>query len=277
MKKYQIIVDSSADLPENYLKDTDICFSVAPLTIHIGDKEFVDVDSTNPSDMLKAFKEYSGKTSTSCPAPVTFADKFDNAEYTFIITISSQLSGSFNAANVAASCNKHKKVHVIDSKKTSGAMQLLTDKLVELINNGLEYEEIVKQIDEYNQTLELYFILQTFDNLVRNGRMGRFAGFIAKHLSIKAVCSASKEGTIIVGEKALGATNAYRKMVEDMKKKVVDAEHKKCIITHCNNEKDAMLIKTMISNNFNFKEIEVHPMHCLTSYYAMDKGLIINF
>ena len=275
--KYQIIADSSSDLPKDYLDGTGIGFYIAPLTIHIGDKEFVDVDTTDPNDMLKAFKEYSGKTSTSCPAPESYADKFDNADYTFIMTISSQLSGSYNAACVAASCNKDKKVHVIDSRKTSGAMQLLTDKLVELINQGLSFDDIVYEIEEYNNSLQLYFILQSFDNLVRNGRMGKFAGIVAKYIHIKAVCSASKEGNIVVGEKALGSMSAYKKLVADMHKTVVDAENKKCIITHCNNEKDALLIKTMISNEFNFKEIIVKPMHCLTSYYAMEKGLIINF
>ncbi len=273
--KYQILVDSSSDLDKDYLKGTDIGFEVIPLTILIGEHEFVDDETMDTAKMYEAFYSHNGKSGTACPAPQLFADHFDKADYTFIVTITSKLSGCYNSALVAANGADKKNVYVIDSKATSGSMILIVDKLVELINQGLEFGEITEQIEEYRKNLRLFFMLQTFDNLVANGRMSKFAGFMAKRLSIKPVCAASPEGTIQVLQKTIGSLNAYKKMTELMGTTLPTLEGRRVIITHSNNLKDAEIIKSMILDKYPVQSVEIRPMHGLTSYYAMDKGLII--
>lgn len=274
--KFQILVDSSGDMTEDYLKDKEIGFGVVPLTIRVGDKEFIDNAQLNPAEMLKAMHESKEKSGSACPSPNAWLTKYKNAEYTFAITMTNKLSGTFNSANVARDMAENKdKIHVFDTLATSGALELVVDKLVSLIEAGKTFEEIIPETEEFIKTRNLFFILHKFDNLVANGRMSKFAGFMAKTLVIKPVCTASPEGTIDMVSKSIGSLNAYKKLVELASARCNDFENRKLIITHCDNLEDAEKIKQMMLEKMPFKEVVIKPMRGLTSFYALEKGLII--
>lgn len=272
--KYQILVDSASDLLSDYYTDHEIGFKVVPLTIHVNDKEYVDNDSLNIQEML-ADMHASKKSSSACPAPQSFLSEFDNAEYTFIVTITSKLSGCYNSAVVAKnSYSKPENICVIDSKAVSGTEMLIVDKLIELIKQDLPYEQIVKEITEYRDKRSLYFILQKFDNLVNNGRMSKIAGLIASKLVIRPICIAY-EGEIKIAKKIIGIKNTFTKLVQMIGEKAKDFSKETLIITHCFAEEEANYIKSDFEKKCNFKEIRILPMRGLCSYYALEKGLII--
>ncbi len=272
--KYQILVDSASDLLSDYYTDPEIGFKVVPLTIHVNDKEYVDNDSLNIQEML-ADMHASKKSSSACPAPQSFLSEFDNAEYTFIVTITSKLSGCYNSAVVAKnSYSKPENICVIDSKAVSGTEMLIVDKLIELIKQDLPYEQIVKEITEYRDKRSLYFILQKFDNLVNNGRMSKIAGLIASKLVIRPICIAY-EGEIKIAKKIIGIKNTFTKLVQMIGEKAKDFSKETLIITHCFAEEEANYIKSDLEKKCNFKEIRILPMRGLCSYYALEKGLII--
>lgn len=274
MKKFQIVVDSASDLKSDYLQDEEIGFSVVPLTINVSDREYVDNDNLEIEKMLKDMHE-SKKSSSACPAPQSFLQEFEKAEYTFVVTITSKLSGCYNAAIVAKqSYKKADNVFIIDSKAVSGVEILLVDKLVSLINQGLSFEEIQEKIIEYRDKRSLYFILQKFDNLVNNGRMSKIAGLIASTLVIRPICIAH-EGEIKIAKKIIGIKNCFAKLVQMIQEKSKDYSNDTLIITHCFCEDDANSIKKDIESKCNFKEIRVMSMRGLCSYYALEKGLII--
>ena len=272
--KYPILVDSASDLLGDYYTDPEIGFKVVPLTIHVNDKEYVDNDSLNIQEML-ADMHASKKSSSACPAPQSFLSEFDNAEYTFIVTITSKLSGCYNSAVVAKnSYSKPENICVIDSKAVSGTEMLIVDKLIELIKQDLPYEQIVKEITEYRDKRSLYFILQKFDNLVNNGRMSKIAGLIASKLVIRPICIAY-EGEIKIAKKIIGIKNTFTKLVQMIGEKAKDFSKETLIITHCFAEEEANYIKSDLEEKCNFKEIRILPMRGLCSYYALEKGLII--
>lgn len=274
MMKYQILVDSASDLKSDYIKDEKIGFKVIPLTINVNDTEYIDNDDLNCEEMLKAMHA-SKKNSSACPAPQSFLQEFDNAEYTFVVTITSKLSGCYNSAVVAKQdYSKPDNVFVIDSKAVSGTEILIIDKLVELINNGLSYEEIKTEIEKYRDERSLYFILQKFDNLVNNGRMSRIAGLIASKLVIRPICVAH-EGEIKMAKKIIGIKNAFSKLVQMISEKAKDFSKQTLIITHCFAENEAKQIKEDVEKKCNFKDIRILPMGGLCSYYALEKGVII--
>lgn len=274
--KFQILVDSASDLRSDYLaKEKEIGFKVIPLTILANEKEFVDNDDINIDDMLENMHQCK-TNSSACPAPQSFLEEFDKADYTFVVTITAKLSGCYNAAVVAKnSYEKQENVHVIDSKATSGTEILIVDKLVNLIKDGKSFNEIVEAIEQYRDKRSLFFSLQKFDNLVNTGRMSKIAGLVAKTLVIRPICIAL-EGEIKVERKVIGIKNAFKKMVQMIKEKAgADAPNQKLIITHCKAIEEAEQIKNDIEKECNFKEIEIMPMQGLCSYYALEKGLII--
>lgn len=272
--KYQILVDSASDLNNNYINDEEIGFKVIPLTILSGDREFVDDENLNVDEMLSCMHS-SKKTTTACPSPQSFLDELDNAEYSFIVTITSKLSGSYNAACVGRDSYKNpENVFVIDSKATSGVEILIVERLISLIKQGLSYEEICKKIIEYRDQKQLLFMLQKFDNLVANGRMSKIAGMLASALVVRPICIAD-DGQIKIEKKVLGTKNAFAKMIQMIGERIKDIAEKVLIITHCKAEKEAIEIKKEVEKRYNFKEVRVQPMGGLCSYYALEKGIII--
>ena len=85
--KYQIIVDSCSDLNLDYLDGSEIGLKIVPLKINVGEKEYVDEQGVNIEEMLKGIKVPKTKSSSACPSPEAFLKEFDNAEYTFVVTI----------------------------------------------------------------------------------------------------------------------------------------------------------------------------------------------
>ncbi len=276
--KYQILVDSSADMSPDYLKDTEIGFGIVPLYIYVGDQEYVDNPELDVQSLTHTLNTTKAKIRTACPSVDSWVDAFDKADYTFVVAMTEKLSGTFNSASVARDMMPNKEnIILFNTKATSGTLELVVDHIVSQIKDNKTIEEITTSTNEFINTRNLFFILHKFDNLIANGRMSRFAGLVAKTLLIKPICTASPEGTIEMCGKAIGSLNAYRKLAEMAAKRCSDYSDRKVIITHNNNEADAQKIKELLLEKCNFKEIIIKPMHGLTSFYAQDRGLIICF
>ena len=95
--KYKIVADSSADIHTL----AGIEFSSSPLKINIGERIFVDDASLDVMEMVGALRAYKGRTTTACPNTEEYLEAFGDADRVFCITISSNLSGSYNAARLA--------------------------------------------------------------------------------------------------------------------------------------------------------------------------------
>lgn len=274
MKKYKIIVDSSCDLPADAIVDDEIDFEVVPLTIHIQNKEFVDNEMLDTKEMLAAMHASSVKSTTSCPAPGNFLESY-SSEYNFCVTMTSKLSGTFNSARMAMEmCDN--KCFIIDSKATSGSIALIAFELVRLIKLGLSFEEICEKITEFRDNTHLLFVLDRFDNLVKNGRMSRITSIIAGVLHIKPLCEAV-EGEIKVAEKPRTRKLAFKRLVEAIGEKVQNFSERCCVITYCENESLGKELEVAIKEKYNFKDVVVRKMRGLASFYALEDGVIVCF
>ena len=113
--KYKIVADSSADI---HALD-GIEFSSAPLKINIGERIFVDDANLDVMEMVDVLRAYKGRTTTACPNTEEYLEAFGDADRVFCITISGNLSGSYNAARLAKEQYEEEhpecKVHIIDS------------------------------------------------------------------------------------------------------------------------------------------------------------------
>ncbi|MEG0115922.1 MAG: DegV family protein, partial [Hydrogenoanaerobacterium sp.] len=116
---YKLIVDSCCDmLPA--LKEK-ISLSVVPLSMKLGDMVFVDDEKLNIPDFIAKMKSTKVTARSSCPSPGDYADACAGADTAFIVTLSSNLSGSYNSAVAGKQLleNKPCEVHVVDSKSAS--------------------------------------------------------------------------------------------------------------------------------------------------------------
>lgn len=273
--KYKIVVDSSSDLTNDYINDSEIGFEVVPLTINVEGVEYVDNKELNIDAMLEAMHKSTTKATSSCPSCGYFSKTYEEAENVICITMTSKLSGTYNSAYLGSN-DLTNKVHVVDSKATSGTMRLLVDKAYELMKKNLDFDTICEELEKYRDSLNLFFVLDKFDNLVKNGRMSKVTAFIASALYIKPLCMA-KEGTIDIYEKPRTMKGALNKLIESIEKQCSDTANRTCIISHCKNKDDALYLKEKIKDRYQFKDIVIEDMKGLCSFYALEKGIIVSF
>lgn len=275
--KYKICVDSSSNLVNSYINDEKIGFKVIPLTIRVGKKEFVDDDNLNVASMLKEVEETKEQCSSSCPSPSDFLENYQNAEHIICITISKKLSGSFNSACVARDMSENKdNIFVIDSKLTAGAMRLLVDKAYELCKKDIDFDEIKAELTKYRDSIQLLFVLDKFDNLVRNGRMSKVTAFIAQLAAIKPLCYGD-DGEIKIKEKIRTFKGVLKRLVHNIGVMCPVTKGRTCVISHTDNKESALFLKTLIEQEYEFDKIILDDNRGLCSFYALRGGLIVSF
>ena len=123
---WMIVSDSSCEIRELENPAPGVQFALVPFKIRVGEREYVDLATLNTQQMLQAMTDYNGASTTACPSPEEWAEYFLQADNVFALTISSNLSGSYNAAMAAREMvleeHPEKKIFVLDTLSCSGAL-----------------------------------------------------------------------------------------------------------------------------------------------------------
>ena len=273
MIQAKIVVDSSANMATN-----PVVASV-PLKIITDTKEYVDDANLNIAAMVWDLQTYTGKSSTACPSPQDWLEAFGDTPYVFCIAITSNLSGSYNAAMIAKTDYEQefpdRKVCVIDSLSTGGEMELIAEKIQELLEAELSFEEICEAIQEYQQHTGLMFMLESMQNLANNGRVNKIVAKAAGILGIRAVGRASDVGTLEPMDKCRGEKKAIASLADHMVS--MGYEGGKMRISHCLNLAAAETLKANILAAYPQADIQIRTTGGLCSFYAEKGGLLIGF
>ena len=274
---YKIIGDSSLDINEELQKRLNV--SWAPLRMTLEDETFIDDENLNLKYMMEQIDKSSEVIKSAAPAPSDFL-KYMSSEQdgVFIITLSSQLSASYNSAMIAKDLAKEKfpglKVHVIDSLAASSGQTSLAIFLQDCFDQNMDFETIVEKVEERKHNDGLYFLLDNIDTLVKNGRMSLLKGLFAQLLHIKPILSANEKGEIDLVDKARTYTKALEKLAEHIYTTALDAQNRVLVIAQCFAQERAEKLKEIVSSKRDFKDIVIVPMKGLSSVYANVGGLV---
>ena len=279
---WNIVSDSSCDLRMAAFESDRVRFETVPLRIQVGEREFLDNDDLVVPDLLDAMSQEKSASSTACPSPAAFARAFEAGDCTVCFTISSNLSGTYNSAVMGREMvleeHPEKEICIIDSKSTAGAMVLLIRKAKELMEADTQgdFAGICDQLRMYQAALRTCFTLENFDNLIKNGRMRPLVGTLLHSLGIHVIADATPQGTIQVADKARGEAKTY-KTITALMKSSKDCTGAEVVISHCENMAGALKLKQQILEDLPVKSVDVLSCRGLTSFYAMEKGLIIGY
>lgn len=275
MRKIKIVADSSA----NVLALENIPFAAAPLKVITNEREFVDDANLNVEEMVTWFDSYKSKSKTSCPNPADWLEAFADAEEVYCVTITSGLSGSYNAACIAKQMyeSEHtgRQVCVIDSLSAGPELVLIIEKLEEYIAQGLSFEEISQRIEAYKQNTGLLFMLQSLKNFAANGRVSPAVAKIAGVLGIRIVGKASDKGTLKPTDKCRGEAKSLAAISSHLKD--FGLSKGKVRIAHCMNREAARSLKDKLLAQLPKIDVQIHQCRGLCSYYAEKGGLLVGF
>ncbi len=215
--KVRIVLDSTTDLREEIIGK----FTVVPLTVHFGAEEYIDGVTITHKEFYEKLVESDVLPTTSQATPFDFAEIFEKAvqagESVVAVTLSSQLSGTYQSAAIAAA-DYPDRVFVVDSQSAAIGAGILAELALSLAEQGLEAKEIAKQLEKERENICLVALLDTLEYLKKGGRISKTVAFAGGILSIKPVISL-KNGAVEILGKARGSKQGNNLLISQIEAK----------------------------------------------------------
>ena len=276
---WKIVADSGCDYRQLANPAIDTEFISVPLKIQVADQVFIDDANLDIDQMMETMYATSEASKSACPSPDDYLKAFEGAKHIFVVTITGTLSGSQNSAQLAKNLyledHPEAHIHVIDSLSAGGEVDLLVEKLNELIDQGLSFDEVVKAITDYQTKTKLLFVLAKVDNLVKNGRLSKLIGAVVGLLNIRMVGEASATGTLELLQKARGPKKSLQAAFEELVKGGYAGG--RIIMAHRSNEKFCQQLSELVREKYPQAPISIVPTSGLCSFYAEDGGLLMGY
>ncbi len=279
----KIIADSSCDTTEELREQLDIEF--APLTIRVANgNEYVDVPELDTVALMEELKAHKEPARSNCPSPEDFAKIMRKHLESFVITLSSALSGTYGSAVVAKDMvlteSPEKKIHIFDSKSAASGETLIAMEINRLIKQNCSYETIVAGVEAFISRMQTIFVLESLENLVKNGRVSRIKASAASILNTFPIMCASDKGEIDVMCKVRGFQQTLNKLVSVIAEKTDDLKPNSVnlVLAYCNcSERAEALKKDILERCKAIKQVTLTPTGGLSSMYAYEGGIVIAF
>ncbi len=277
---YRIVADSCCELPDELYSDPR--FVRVPLELEIGGLRIKDDDNFDQADFLKKVAACDQCARSSCPAPEAFMDAYCcDADDIYVVTIGSKLSGCFNAASLAAQLYEEeledefgpKNIHVIDSKSASVGETQIALKAAELAGSGLSFDEVCQKLDTFRDSVKTYFVIDTLDTFIKNGRIKGLKAAVATTLSIKPILT-GVDGTIEQIGQAVGIKKALRQMTDIIHSRHLNNEKRQIIISYCNCPERAKAVADALSD-ITEAPVMLLPTRGVSTTYANDGGIVV--
>ena len=275
---YKIVIDSCGELPESWKTDENI--ESIPLTLTVEGEDIIDDETFDQSAFLKKTAQSPECPKSSCPSPERYMQAYDcSAERVYAVTLSSNLSGSYNSAvlgkNLLLENRPEQKIYVFDSRSASVGETLIAMKIRECEEQGMAFEQVVETVEAYIDSQNTYFVLENLETLRKNGRLSDLKAFVASALKIKPVMGSTPEGTIVQLDQARGINKAMMKMVDYVAQRAKDSEEKVLAISHCNCPARAEIVKEAILQRVSVKDVVILDTAGISTMYANDGGVIV--
>ncbi len=219
MEKIGIITDSPCDLVAgDYNPDL---VKIIPLKILFSDGEYKDGVTITPEETYHRMDVEIPKTSLPDGSDMQNAlQYFKDNNFTHVvgIFIASNLSGTFNAfQHFADEFKDSLNIVSVDSNSLSLAEGLLVQLAEKLISEGKAFSEIIDRVRAKMKTINVYFVLDTLEYLIKGGRIGKVSGTIGQLLNIKPVIHIGEDGVYHSADKARGKRQAVAKLLTILK------------------------------------------------------------
>lgn len=277
---YQIVMDSCGELTEE-MKKLGVIASV-PLTLQVGDTHVTDDAAFNQGEFLRLVASTDACPRSACPSPELYKQSFDtDAKRIYIITLSANLSGSYNSAclakTLAAGKDATEQIHIFNSCSASVGQSLIARKVIECEELGKSFEETVKIVEKYIDDMNTVFVLEDLSFLQRNGRLTGLKYIAASLLHILPILAATPEGTIYQLGQARGVKKAMNELLDNVLKFAAVSKPSRVYISYCNSLDRAEFLRDKISAELPSVEIELLDMRGVSTMYAGDRGIIVAF
>ncbi|ARC84734.1 DegV family protein [Clostridium argentinense] len=251
MEKIALITDSTSDLSKEMIDKYNII--VLPFRIIFKDREFRDGIEITPQEIYKSFEKE--VPTSSLPSMKDMEEVFQRLEregytHAIAVTLSSKLSGIYNALKLVSEEYPSIKTHVFDSKLISYGESVIILEAAKMIEKGMSFDEVVRKLPEIKKRAHAFFVVGTLEYLKRGGRIGKVAGTIAELLNIKPIIHVDEEGSYATYDKVRGRKQSINRMIA-IGNEMLDKKKCDIYVIHGEAEEEARRILEEISRHPN--------------------------
>ena len=223
MEKIKIITDSTLDLPAELIREKNI--EVLPLLINFGEESYLDGVEITTKEMIDKINATGVLPTTAQVTPNRFEETFkkylDEGYKIVALTLSSDMSGTYQSACIAKDMLESDDIVVIDSRNVTSGLGLLVLKACQFRDKGLGIKEIEEEILKAIPKVKSSLNFESLANLVRGGRLSKTAGTIGSVLGLRLILEV-KDGKMSVKDKVRGSKKALKKLISDFESVDVD-------------------------------------------------------
>lgn len=223
MEKIKIITDSTLDLPAELIREKNI--EVLPLLINFGEESYLDGVDITTKEMIDKINATGVLPTTAQVTPNRFEETFkkylDEGYKIVALTLSSDMSGTYQSACIAKDMLESDDIVVIDSRNVTSGLGLLVLKACQFRDKGLGIKEIEEEILKAIPKVKSSLNFESLENLVRGGRLSKTAGTIGSVLGLRLILEV-KDGKMSVKDKVRGSKKALKKLISDFESVDVD-------------------------------------------------------
>jgi DegV family protein with EDD domain len=272
------VTDSGCDVSKEYINGENCMISHVPITLQLGETVFSDDENLDLNEYLQTMENHDLAVKTAAPSPNLFFEKFKEGENVFCLTISSKLSATYQSAMSAKDMYieefGNKFIHIFDSLTAAMGQGVIAMKIAELCKSGTAATEIVDQVNDFIKSVNTYFIIDKFDNLVKTGRMKPYVAKIASFLNVKPICG-DENGEIKLLDKARGYTKAVAKMIKLMRENTPDMSDRIIGITHVQAPEKALSLKEEFITHLKPKDVVIQECRGVTTTFGYRGGVVV--
>ncbi len=272
-RKYDIAIltDSIADIEKKEIDSLQI--HMFPVSIDFNGMIYYDKVSINNHMMLDLISKNKIFPKSASPSILSVKKQLETLTKFYkkiiVVTVSSQMSSTYNVFKNAIADMNSENIKLIDSKQNSISEGLIVHHAAHLISKGIEFNEIIKELEDVISKTSILVHVQTLDHMVRSGRVSKGLGVIAKVLNLKPIVSINSSGEGVVWSKALGKKRSFKKIVNEIKHIHRKEGIKSYAIAFVDNRKEAEKLKTELVKVLGFLPLYVTES---SSVIAMNTG-----
>lgn len=193
-----IVTDSSADIPQQVVDELRI-YRI-PQIIQIGESSYFDRITISSPLLLNILDSNAQKVSSSMPSIGEIQRHFEflaqHYKHIVVLSVSSKLSGTYNAYQLAAKAlqDKGADISIIDTKLNASAQGLVAQEAARSVARGVKGEALSQSIRETAERTTIMVSVQSLKMMVGGGRIPKKLGSLLLKLNLKPVVGLSKEG-----------------------------------------------------------------------------------
>ncbi len=257
MSKVKIVTDSTVDFSLERLKEQGV--HIVPLSIQMNGKSYLDRIEISPTEFMEKMKLSNELPKSSQPSIGTFIDLYnklgEDGSEIISIHMTGGMSGTVQTAQLAAEMSTSK-VTVVDSKFISRALYFQVSEAAKLAKEGKSVKEIVNRLSEIRQATKLFVVVDTLENLVKGGRIGKAKAFIGSLLNIKPIATLI-DGELTPVSKARSHAQVVKFLVKQFTEDVKGKTIKGIGLAHADGKELALKLKEQLVNLFDSLDIQI--------------------